>query len=401
MTPRFRWCGFRSFADKVRLTPNVSTLHFTITRRFDRNRIIVLCPIHQTAPAEMPKAEVGSTKWQANNMKMKGLQRLRWFCQPCGKQCRDENGFKQHTMSEGHVRTMLSIGEDPRKFISNYSSQFQRDFLSLLRTAHGEKKVHANHFYNEYISDKQHVHMNSTRWASLTEFVKHLGRDGICRVEEGERGLEIAWIDQSPEAIKRKEASQKRNRMAKGDEEREARRLEEQIKRAEAQRPAVVEDHPEPQPGPASVEGATAEAKDQPVSFSLSAKPTDEPVSFSLSKPSDVSTSPMIDVKESSAPSAKSDTAITNNFSFGTLAPTDSTKLPDTSSPKPGNAVTETPNPFKSSKSSNPFKSSKSKTKTVDASSQDLGKKMSQAEMIMRREMEQSDRHGNKRQRRT
>lgn len=42
----------------------------------------------------MPRAEVGSTKWQANKMKSKGLQRLRWYCQACERQMRDENGFK-------------------------------------------------------------------------------------------------------------------------------------------------------------------------------------------------------------------------------------------------------------------------------------------------------------------
>lgn len=35
----------------------------------------------------MPKAEVGSQKWLGNKMKSKGLQRLRWYCQACEKQC--------------------------------------------------------------------------------------------------------------------------------------------------------------------------------------------------------------------------------------------------------------------------------------------------------------------------
>ena len=30
----------------------------------------------------------------ANRIKAKGLQKLRWYCQMCQKQCRDENGFK-------------------------------------------------------------------------------------------------------------------------------------------------------------------------------------------------------------------------------------------------------------------------------------------------------------------
>ncbi|KXS99349.1 hypothetical protein AC578_8988 [Pseudocercospora eumusae] len=183
----------------------------------------------------MPKAEVGSTKHIANKMKAKGLQRLRWYCQICGKQCRDENGFKQHTQSEGHVRAMLQVGEDPRKYINDFSNQFRKDFLQLLRTAHGEKKVHMNNFYQEYIKDKDHVHMNATKWPSLTEFAKFLGREGICRVEEEERGLYIQWIDDSAEAIRRREDIRKKDQLAKGEEDIESRLLKQQIKRAREQ----------------------------------------------------------------------------------------------------------------------------------------------------------------------
>ena len=126
--------------------------------------------------------------------------------EPCQKQCRDANGFKCHVQSESHVRQMHVIGENPQKYIQNFSSDFQRDFMSLLRTAHGEKWIGANRFYNEYIRDKEHVHMNSTRWSSLTEFVKHLGREGIVNVKEDEKdGLMIAWRDTSVAATKRRE----------------------------------------------------------------------------------------------------------------------------------------------------------------------------------------------------
>ncbi|KAJ8613093.1 hypothetical protein MRB53_037145 [Persea americana] len=184
----------------------------------------------------MPRAEVGSTKHVANQMKSKGLQRLRWFCQVCEKQCRDENGFKCHVASESHVRQMLIVGANPNKAINDYTRQFQSDFLKLLRTGHGTKSVHVNHFYQEYISDKLHTHLNATRFKSLTEFAKHLGREGICRVEETDKGLHIAWIDNSPEALRRQDAIRKRERMDKGDEEREQRLIEEQVERAHESR---------------------------------------------------------------------------------------------------------------------------------------------------------------------
>lgn len=153
---------------------------------------------------------------------------------------RDENGFKCHVASESHVRNMMTIGEDPRKAINEFSNEFKRDFVQLLRTGHGEKQVNANHFYQEYISNKQHVHMNATKWNSLTEFCKYLGREGICRVEIDEKNEErggasalmISWIDNSPEAMRRQEALKKRERQDRGDEHREQRLIEQQIRRA-------------------------------------------------------------------------------------------------------------------------------------------------------------------------
>lgn len=52
-------------------------------------------------------------------------------------------------MSESHVRNMVIVGENSKAFIQDYSDQFLKDFLGLLKTAHGEKQVVANHFYQE------------------------------------------------------------------------------------------------------------------------------------------------------------------------------------------------------------------------------------------------------------
>lgn len=74
--------------------------------------------------------------------------------------------------------------------------------------------------------------MNATKWPSLTEYAKHLGREGLCRVEETEKGLFVAWIDNSPETLRRREALQKKERQDRGDEEREQQQIQEQIERA-------------------------------------------------------------------------------------------------------------------------------------------------------------------------
>ncbi|KAK4127487.1 hypothetical protein N657DRAFT_641489 [Parathielavia appendiculata] len=181
----------------------------------------------------MGKAEPGSTKYLSNKMKQKGLTRLRWYCQICEKACRDENAFKMHCQSESHMRRALEAGQNFKSVQEEYSKQFLHEFISLLKTAHGEKSIHANKFYQEVIARRDHVHLNATRWHSLTDFVKHIAREGIVRAEEKEDGIFIAWIDDSPEAMKRREAVRRKEMQDKGDEERELMILKEQIKRAQ------------------------------------------------------------------------------------------------------------------------------------------------------------------------
>lgn len=43
----------------------------------------------------MPKHDFLSPKAISNRIKSKGLQKLRWYCQMCQKQCRDEVKFGQ------------------------------------------------------------------------------------------------------------------------------------------------------------------------------------------------------------------------------------------------------------------------------------------------------------------
>ena len=52
---------------------------------------------------------------------------------------------------------------------------------------------------SRYIGHKEHLHMNATKWLTLTEFIKHLGREGLCVVDETEKGWYITYIDRDPE----------------------------------------------------------------------------------------------------------------------------------------------------------------------------------------------------------
>lgn len=118
----------------------------------------------------------------SNRIKSKGLQKLRWFCQMCQKQCRDENGFKCHLNSESHKRQMEIFGQNADRVIAGYSEEFEADFMELMRRSHPRTRVAAKNVYNEFIADKYHIHMNSTKWFTLTEFVKYLGKTGIPSV---------------------------------------------------------------------------------------------------------------------------------------------------------------------------------------------------------------------------
>ncbi|CAD7080958.1 unnamed protein product [Hermetia illucens] len=188
----------------------------------------------------MGRAEVGTPKYLANKMKAKGLQKLRWYCQMCEKQCRDENGFKCHTMSESHQRQLLLFADNAGKYIYSFSKEFSDGYLEVLRRRFGTKRVSCNKVYQEYIADKNHLHMNATRWLTLTDYVKWLGRTGQCIVDETEKGWFITYVDRSPEALEAQEKVKKKEKMDKDDQERMMEFIEKQIEKAKKEEPETV-----------------------------------------------------------------------------------------------------------------------------------------------------------------
>ncbi|KAK9127110.1 hypothetical protein Syun_015907 [Stephania yunnanensis] len=181
----------------------------------------------------MGKNDFLTPKAIANRIKAKGLQKLRWYCQMCQKQCRDENGFKCHCMSESHQRQMEVFGQNPSRIVDGYSEEFESLFMEHMKRSHRFSRVAATVVYNEYISDRHHVHMNSTQWATLTEFVKHLGRTGQCKVEETPKGWFITYIDRGSETLFKEKLKSKRLRADLVDEERQERAIRRQIEKAE------------------------------------------------------------------------------------------------------------------------------------------------------------------------
>ncbi|XP_024031034.1 KIN17-like protein isoform X2 [Morus notabilis] len=181
----------------------------------------------------MGKNDFLTPKAIANRIKAKGLQKLRWYCQMCQKQCRDENGFKCHCMSESHQRQMEVFGQNPNRIIDGYSEEFEQNFLELMKRSHRFSRVAATVVYNEFINDRHHVHMNSTQWATLTEFVKYLGRTGKCKVEETPKGWFITYIDRDSETLFKERQKNKRIKADLAEEEKQEREIRKQIERAE------------------------------------------------------------------------------------------------------------------------------------------------------------------------
>eukprot|EP01025_Chloroclados_australasicus_P026018 TRINITY_DN2584_c0_g2_i1.p1 TRINITY_DN2584_c0_g2~~TRINITY_DN2584_c0_g2_i1.p1 ORF type:complete len:443 (-),score=49.78 TRINITY_DN2584_c0_g2_i1:340-1602(-) len=184
----------------------------------------------------MGKHDFLTPKAIANRIKAKGLQKLRWYCQLCQKQCRDENGFQCHIKSESHRRQMELFGHNPGRVVHGYSEEFEHDFMTLLKRAHPFSRVRANTVYNEYIKDRDHVHMNSTRWYTLTGFVQYLGKSGKCIVDQDEEG--VWWIklnQEDPFESISKGKKRSRDEREGEDEIRNQKFLDKQVRRANQQ----------------------------------------------------------------------------------------------------------------------------------------------------------------------
>lgn len=177
------------------------------------------------------KAEMFSeAKAIGKAIKAKGLGRLKWYCEVCKKQCRDENGFQNHLTTEGHLRNVSLFAEDTRKYINQYSTDFQRGFMDIVRTRFKTVSVRANVVYNEYIKDRHHTHMNATKWETLTAFCHHLARAGIVEVGQDASGhLTIKYIEKDPELLAREQKIAARERLELTDSERASKVLAMQV----------------------------------------------------------------------------------------------------------------------------------------------------------------------------
>lgn len=149
----------------------------------------------------------------------------------CQKQCRDENGFKCHINTEAHQRQMLLFGQNTGSYTYQFSKDFFDSFMDILKRQFGTKRVKANKVYQQVIAHKDHVHMNSTRWHTLTGFCQWLGKSGIAVVDNVDEEWWLTYIDRDPETLERQRKAAKKKKMDKDDEERLLEFVEQQVER--------------------------------------------------------------------------------------------------------------------------------------------------------------------------
>jgi DNA/RNA-binding protein KIN17 len=175
--------------------------------------------------------------------KLTGPQKLKYFCQMCGKQCRDEHGFKAHCSSKSHLDMMIEFASNPEAYIALHSDQFHQEFVNLLTSKYTGKRVEANLVYQEIILNPEHVHINATKWTNLTNYVKYLGKEGFCKVEQDGEDWYLTMPDKKL-AVER-ERVLKKAVVERNEEEREQEMLKNQISKAggleEAPKPTEIE----------------------------------------------------------------------------------------------------------------------------------------------------------------
>ena len=144
------------------------------------------------------KKELSESRRISKMMKYGGLGKLKWFCDVCKFQARSAEAFKAHTQSEHHRLMMSQFRQDQNSIIQSNSEEFKRQFLNILKRKYANREVLANIVYVQVISDKNHQHMNSTRWESVRGFCSEMAQKGIIEMRMTERGPFIKYVEKDP-----------------------------------------------------------------------------------------------------------------------------------------------------------------------------------------------------------
>ena len=69
---------------------------------------------------------------------------------------------------------MFLYNSDPEMFTNKFSTEFEEEFMKIIKEKYHGKRVLANKVYSDLTRDREHIHMNSTKWTTLTEFCDYL-----------------------------------------------------------------------------------------------------------------------------------------------------------------------------------------------------------------------------------
>jgi len=131
---------------------------------------------------------------------------------------------------------MIEFNENPDLYLARFSQEVQDGFLEVLKIKFGYSSFSPlNKVYNEYIRDPYHTHLNSTKWASLSEFAAALESQGLVELTRetdptGTEQIHIRMIDKDRD--KREALAQLSSKEFRRDLERkrEEKELEKRIK---------------------------------------------------------------------------------------------------------------------------------------------------------------------------
>lgn len=130
---------------------------------------------------------------------MEKLGKHKFYCELCRKQCKDTNAYQQHKKSLFHTTKMNEFSERPEYFLQRYSDRFTRQFIEAVDSkASRGKWQNANQVYNDLIRDSKHVHLNATKWQSLTQFIKELCEKPDFESDEIEGQLHVIHKKNEP-----------------------------------------------------------------------------------------------------------------------------------------------------------------------------------------------------------
>jgi DNA/RNA-binding protein KIN17 len=124
------------------------------------------------------------------------------------------------------MRQMALFAENKEHYINSHSQEFHSEFLGIIKR-YKDKFMDSNVLYQEYSSSHDHMHLNATKWQTLTEYIEYLGKEGICRVDVRDNGLYIKYVEKEAETN-----LTKRIVAEKSEEERDRDLLNKQIERA-------------------------------------------------------------------------------------------------------------------------------------------------------------------------